>query len=237
MSQSQKNANGKSILVVAAHPDDEILGCGATMARHAAHGDHVRVLLMAEGMTSRRWPAPPADRDRRLLVKLTQGARRANDIVGSSSVEFGGFPDNRMDSMDLLSVIKRVEQTIERFRPEVVYTHHAADVNIDHQITHQAVLTACRPIPGHPVKRLLFSEVVSSTHWQNARRAPFSPTWFIDVSHTLALKLKALRAYSLEMRSWPHARSYKAVEALARWRGSVVGCEAAEAFETGRILE
>ena len=224
------------MLVVAAHPDDEILGCGATMAKHARHGDRVHVLLLAEGMTSRRWPSPPTAEDRRALEKLAEATRRANRIVGSTSVEWGGFPDNRMDSIDLLTVVKRVETAVERFRPEIVYTHHAHDVNIDHRITHEAVLTACRPIPAHCVKRLLYFEVVSSTHWRTPPRV-FSPAWMTDVSRTLPAKLKALHAYALEMRPWPHARSYRAVEALARWRGSVVGCKASETIEVGRIIE
>lgn len=236
MSRSQKN-RPRNILVVAAHPDDEILGCGGTMARHARSGDRVHVLILAEGLTSRNWPAPVSSADQRALVELQKIARKANSAVGVKDVEFGGFPDNRMDSLDLLTVVKRVEQSISRVNPDIVYTHHAGDVNVDHQIASKATMTATRPIPGHPVKRLLFFEVVSSTHWQTSKRAGFYPSWFQDISSTLDSKIKALKVYEREMRPWPHARSYKAVQSLAEWRGSTAGLAAAEGFEVGRVIE
>ena len=136
-----------------------------------------------------------------------------------------------MDSVDLLDVVKEVELFIEKLQPKVVVTHHAGDLNIDHQITHQAVITACRPLPGQTVKRILSFEVPSATEWQSSDYGrPFVPNWFEDISDALELKIKALKAYESEMRKWPHARSIKALEHLARWRGASMGVEAAEAF-------
>jgi N-acetylglucosamine malate deacetylase 1 len=226
----------KKILVVAAHPDDEILGCGGTMAAHAQAGDEVHVVIMAEGATS-RGPDRDTEADRQALAHLRKVAHEANDLLGATSVTLHGLPDNRMDSMDRLDVIKLVEREVRRVQPDTVYTHHAGDLNIDHRIVHESVLTACRPQPGHPVKTLLFFEIASSTEWMPGGSAPmFAPNWFADISHTLALKLKALECYRSEMRAWPHARSIAALENLARWRGASVGMGAAEAFMLGRHL-
>ena len=136
-----------------------------------------------------------------------------------------------MDSFDRLDLIKRIEECIDLYKPEVVYVHHAGDVNVDHRRLHEAVVTACRPTPGHPVRRILSFEVASSTEWQPPGSASaFQPNWFVDISDHWQKKLEALKAYSSEMRPWPHARSLEAVEHLARWRGAQVGVEAAEAF-------
>jgi LmbE family N-acetylglucosaminyl deacetylase len=218
------------VLVVAAHPDDEVLGCGATIARHAAAGDEVRVLILAEGITSRGKSAG--------LARLRRSAQAANRRLGVRKLELGRFPDNRMDGEDLLDVVRFIERRVDAFAPALVYTHHAGDLNVDHQVTHRAVLTACRPLPGSSVVRILCFEVPSSTEWQSPAAAPtFAPNWFCDVSATLAVKLDALRAYAGEMRKWPHPRSLSAVEHLARWRGATVGVDAAEAFVLARAVE
>ena len=219
-----------SVLVVAAHPDDEVLGCGGTIARHADAGDQVQVLIVAEGATSRQ-----QQRDRIQagdeLSALALAAQKAGSILGAVGVELLDLPDNRLDSLDRLDLIKRLEESIERHRPQVVYVHHAGDVNVDHRRLHEAVVTACRPIPGHPVQRLLSFEVASSSEWQPPGSAPaFQPNWFVDISDQWQRKREALVAYASEMRPWPHARSLDALEYLARWRGAQVGVEAAEAF-------
>ena len=141
------------------------------------------------------------------------------------------LPDNRLDSLDRLDLIKRIEESIDRHQPQVVYVHHSGDVNVDHRRLHEAVVTACRPTPGHSVRRLLSFEVASSSEWQPPGSAPaFQPNWFVDISAQWARKRKALVAYASEMRPWPHARSVEALEHIARWRGAQVGVEAAEAF-------
>ena len=226
----------RRVLIVAAHPDDEVLGCGATIARHAELGDEVHVIIMSEGITSR-------DRKRNRkqhlieLSQLAEASRKAQKILGTSSLTLHDFPDNRMDSVDLLDIVKVIEQHLEKILPEIVYTHHAGDVNIDHRLIHQAVITACRPLPQQSVKTLLFFEVPSSTNWQLPGSSPsFNPNWFVDVTATLAIKQQALLAYESEMRPWPHSRSHKALEHLARWRGCSMGVDAAEAFVVGRNL-
>lgn len=229
----------KNILVIAAHPDDEILGCGGAMARHVAQGDTVHVVIMAEGLTSRF-----ATREEALnsvipeLETLRETARKANAVLGVQEVAFEGFPDNRMDSVDLLDIVKRVEHHVRRVKPDVIYTHHVGDVNIDHRQIHHAVVTAARPMPNGLKPTILFFEVASSTHWQPPISAPaFSPNWFIDISDYLEKKLRALAVYEGEMRPWPHARSVKALEHLARWNGANIGVDAAENFILGRHCE
>jgi len=224
------------ILIIAAHPDDEVLGCGGTIAKHLQNGDEVHVLILAEGVTSRD---EVRERESRAgeLSQLAQAAQEAGRILGVKSVELYDFPDNRMDSVDLLDVVKVVERAIDKYKPDMVYTHHAGDVNIDHRIVHQAVVTACRPLPGQCVKTLLFFEVPSSTEWQTAGSAlVFLPNYFVDISNCLDKKLQALKVYESEMRPWPHPRSLLAVEHLARWRGAMVGVEAVEGFVLGRKL-
>lgn len=226
----------KTALVVAAHPDDEVLGCGGTMARLSSQGWAVHVLIVAEGATSR-----DASRDRAArqdeLSELAQAAHAANAILGAASVVLGDLPDNRMDSIDLLDVVKFVEQALATHRPSLVFTHHAGDLNIDHRVLHDAVVTACRPLPGSCVQELLFFEVASSTEWTPGPSGPaFVPTVFYDITAHLPSKLDALAAYASEMRPFPHARSLRALDALARWRGASCGVEAAEAFALGRAL-
>ncbi len=226
----------QSVLVFAAHPDDEVLGCGATIALHARRGDGVHVVILAEGATSRD---KHRDRTKRNadISKLAEAAHRAKTVLGVSSLALHDYPDNRMDSMDLLDVIKVIERHVADKKPSIVYTHHAGDLNIDHRIVHEAVMTACRPIPGGQVNSILFFETPSSTEWQAPGPATaFVPNWFVDVSSTLDLKLKALKAYRSEMRAWPHARSLEAVTHLARWRGATIGVQAAEAFVLGKHL-
>lgn len=226
----------KKVLVAAAHPDDEVLGCGGTIARHTAEGDEVHILILAEGLTSRDKKRDP-EKHTVGLRKLSDAAQRAGALLGVSSVSLYTFPDNRMDSLDLLNVVKVVENFIYTIKPDVVYTHHWGDLNIDHRLTHEAVITACRPIPGISFNSLLFFEIVSSTEWQIGLPKAFVPNWFVDITESLELKLKALEVYSPEMRAWPHARSISAVEHLARWRGASVGLEAAEAFMLGRHVK
>jgi LmbE family N-acetylglucosaminyl deacetylase len=221
---------GASVLVIAAHPDDEVLGCGGTIARHADAGDQVQVLILAEGSTSRQQHRDRAEVTRELFA-LAQAAQQAGAILGAQGVELLDLPDNRLDSIDRLDLIKQIEECIALHQPQVVYVHHAGDVNIDHRRLHEAVVTACRPTPGQPVRRLLSYEVASSTEWQPPGSAPaFQPNWFVDITAQWDRKRQALEAYAAEMRPWPHARSIEALEHLARWRGAQVGVGAGEAF-------
>lgn len=225
-----------SVAVIAAHPDDEILGCGGTIARLARNGASVNILLMTDGEGSRGY-SREGDLASRQAAR-SSAAEKCVKYLGFNSVTQLSFPDNEMSGSILLSVVQAVEKFIERFTPKVVFTHHSGDVNVDHRITHDAVLAACRPQPGHCVKRILFFETPSSSEWNTpASRTSFVPNYFYDISDVLDKKLGALEIYRDEMRPFPHSRSIEGVNALARWRGASVGLAAAEAFMIGRIIE
>jgi LmbE family N-acetylglucosaminyl deacetylase len=225
-----------TVLVVAAHPDDEILGCGATIARHADNGDRVHILIMGEGATSRGESGEHGSFDTEIGA-LQNAARQAAVVLGAESPRFACFPDNRMDSLDLLDVIKVVEKTMSEIHPDIVYTHHGNDLNIDHRLTHNAVATACRPVPGASVAAFYTFETVSSTEWSTGLLdRPFNPNRYVDVEQQIDRKFAALQCYQSELRPYPHARSIEAIRALASLRGAQVGMRSAEAFMVIREL-
>ncbi|MEZ5692075.1 MAG: PIG-L deacetylase family protein [Rickettsiales bacterium] len=223
----------KNILVIAAHPDDEILGCGATMAKLAAGGANINIAIMAEGITARDIERNQQNRQNE-IENLANIANESAKIVGANSIDLFSFPDNRMDSVDLLDIVKKIEELIEKYKPDTIFTHNATDVNIDHQIINQAVITATRPTPDQCVKTILSFEVASSTEWKTPYQFPAN--WFIDVSEFIIKKLDALKLYESEMRPFPHPRSLEAIEALAKWRGATIGVNYAEAFILERHL-
>lgn len=220
-----------TVLVVAAHPDDEVLGCGGAIARHARDGEAVHLVFLADGVSSRS----PSDDHVAEVGRRRDAARVAANILGASSVTFHDLPDNQLDMVALLDIARLVESVVEEHSPSLVYTHHRNDLNIDHRRVHQAVMTACRPIPGSRVGTILAFETPSSTEWATPGSAEaFIPNWFVDISETLELAVEALNAYAEEVRDWPHPRSPEALVHLARWRGSCVGLHAAEAFMLAR---
>jgi len=224
-----------SVLVVAAHPDDEILGCGGTMARLAREGHEVRIAIVAEGMSSRY--AQREDADQQQLEHLHARAQQAANKVGAKELVLSKLPDNRLDTVPLLDVVKLVEELITRFRPEAIYTHHPGDLNVDHGVVHRAVLTATRPVAGQWVREIYAFEVPSSTEWAFQRLEPvFRPNVFVDIAETLETKLEALACYDTETRKFPHPRSAEALRAIAARWGSVAGLPAAEAFELIRSV-
>lgn len=224
-----------NVLVVAAHPDDELLGCGGTVARLAKEGHSVFIAILGEGITSR--PVKREDADPTALRDLKKCSCRVADLLGVKELSMHGLPDNRFDSLNLLDVIKTVEGLIDRFLPDAVYTHHGGDLNLDHQIVNRAVLTATRPVVGQPVRELYAFEVASSTEWAFQQLAPvFKPNVFVDIEATLALKLEGIRMYESEARGFPHPRSTEALTAIAHRWGSVIGKSAAEAFEAIRVI-
>jgi LmbE family N-acetylglucosaminyl deacetylase len=223
------------ILVVAAHPDDEVLGCGGTIARLADQGHKIHVLILGEGMTSRS--VQRADADPSLVQQLRRTTSDVAALLGARSVSTHDLPDNRFDTVPLLEIIKIVEASVNELAPETVYTHHWSDLNVDHSITCRATLTATRPIRGRPVGAVYSYEVPSSTEWTfGAAVKPFLPNVFVDVSGYLNVKIGAMRLYVSEMRAYPHPRSEEAMRANARRWGSHVGLEAAEAFELVRSI-
>ena len=218
---------------MAAHPDDEVLGCGGTLARHAQGGDEVHVLILAEGVTSRDAVGDVAARSD-LLAALRASAEAAAQTLGVQPPYFANLPDNRLDSLDLLEIVKTVESYASDMNPTIVYTHHGSDLSIDHQVAHRAALTAFRPLPGATWRAIYCFETLSSTEWATPGSSGFQPNHFVDITATLEIKLAALDCYESEMRRFPHPRSSEAVRALARSRGASVGIEACEAFDVIR---
>lgn len=213
-----------NVLVIAAHADDEVLGCGATIAKHCAAGDEVTLLVMTNGVSSRDECAGSAS--------LLREKALANScaILGVKKVIQCDFPDNKMDVVDLLSVVKAIEQKTQGLNPTVIYCHSLTDLNIDHKICAQATLTAFRPMPESATSTILAFEVLSSTEWDFATPT-FHANWFEDVSEFLDKKMQALACYKEELRLAPHPRSEIICEALATLRGACVGVRYAEAFQ------
>jgi LmbE family N-acetylglucosaminyl deacetylase len=212
-----------SVLVIAAHPDDEMLGCGGTLARHAASGERVDVLFVADGETSRISGDSVGVSSRRMA------ARQASAIIGAQPPRFLDFPDNQLDTVSRLEIIQRIEAAVADLQPSIIYTHHAGDLNVDHQLVAAAAITAFRPQPGSTVRAIYAFEVLSSTGWAGPDSG-FSPNRFVDIGAQFSTKIAALKCYDREMRPSPHARSYEAVGAMASFRGMICGMEAAEGF-------
>ncbi|HVV58512.1 MAG TPA: PIG-L deacetylase family protein [Gaiellaceae bacterium] len=222
-------------MVVAAHPDDEVLGCGGTIPQLVAAGRAVHVAILGEGVTSRY--AEREGADVALLDDLRADSRRAGETMGAAEVHLFGLPDNRFDTVAALDVVKVVEGLIEELEPELVFTQHGGDLNVDHGVVFRAVLAATRPMAGHPVKRVYGYEVASSTEWAFGQFEPvFRPNTFVDVSQTLETKVAAMECYRSERRAFPHPRSPDALRAAARRWGTTVGLEAAEAFQLVRSI-
>lgn len=215
--------------VIAAHPDDEVLGCGGTIARLAAEGHAVSILILGEGITSRypRREDAPAE----LLERHRERASRAGLSLGAVRVAVAGLPDQRFDTLPFLDVVHTIEAELAETEPELVLVQHGGDLNLDHAITFRAALTATRPVPGCRIRRVLAYEVGSSTEWSFQNFAPpFHPTVFYGIEGFLERKIEALGFYESEIRPFPHPRSPEALRAAASRWGSVIGVPAAEAF-------
>jgi len=222
----------KKILVVAAHPDDEVLGCGGTMSRFAAEGAEVFLLILGQGIASRRETGPMVIKK---IKALRQCGKRAAACLNVKAVDFLDFPDNRFDTVQLLDIVRVVEIFLEKIRPGTIFTNSVDDLNVDHQITAQAVITATRPIPGSTVREVYSFEVLSNSEWNFGK--PFSPNVFIDISGHLDAKKTAMAEYVSEIRDYPHPRSLKGIEALASYRGVQAGFSYAEAFSLVRSIK
>lgn len=218
----------EKILVIAAHPDDELLGVGGTIRRLVDEGKEAHAVILAEGITSRSKKRDEADRNE--LLELRKDAKKASEIVGYSSIDFCGFPDNRMDEVDLLDVIKVVSKYVELYKPDTIFTHHHGDLNIDHRITCEAVLTACRPVGDYCVKRIYAFETPSSTEWNYMYTEPFSPNVYFEVTNTFNAKVEGMACYRSERTDYPHPRSADALRSLGMVRGTNSGFRMAEAF-------
>lgn len=233
------------ILIVAAHPDDDILGMGGTMLKHALNRDSVNVVYLSTGISARRavnyvnstsYEVSNKEklRMKKEITTLRKNAKNACKILKVKNVNFNDFPDNEMDSISLLNITKTIEKEISKIKPDRIYTNHFGDLNIDHRTTFNATLTACRPL-NTSIKEIICFEVLSSTEWNYPNT--FNPNYFVNIKPTLNKKIKAFEQYKNEKRKFPHPRSSENLKNVAgRW-GSVSGFEAAEAFEIIRKLE
>lgn len=224
----------KKVLVVAAHADDEILGCGGTMARHVDQGDEVSVIFLTDGVGSRSKRSSGAtdagDRE--------SAAEKALGIIGAKRQASLNLPDNASDQLARLEVTQALETALEGNLPDLIYTHHGGDLNIDHRRALESVLTTFRPQSAKGPKAIYSFEVASSTAWQGQSLAPaFNPNHYVNITAQLERKIAALQAYAEEMRPFPHARSIEALTHQAHFRGSQVGVPAAEAFVVERSLD
>jgi len=225
----------KKILVVVAHPDDEVLGCGGTMARLAMEGNDVYSIILGEGITARDKKRDRVNREKD-LGELKNHIVRANKLLGVKKTYTFDFPDNRFDTVALLDIIKTIEEIKEDIKPDIVFTHHYGDLNIDHQITFKAVMTAFRPTKDESVKEIYSFEIPSSTECNvPSSLTHFMPDYFVNINKSLEIKINALKEYETELRDFPHPRSLKAVELNAKQWGVKMGFEAAEAFKTIRV--
>jgi LmbE family N-acetylglucosaminyl deacetylase len=224
-----------NVLVIAAHPDDEVLGCGGTIARLAAEGAAVSILILADGLTSRA--DFDSTRAAELLLIHHERARHAAAVLGAREVNLAGFPDQKMDTIPLLDITQVIEREIARVQPHTIFTQHGGDLNMDHVITYRATLTATRPMSGRCVPRVLAYEIASSTEWAFQKFAPvFHPQVFFDIAPFIEKKIEAMSIYESETRPAPHPRSTEALRALAlRW-GAASGLMAAEAFDLVREI-
>lgn len=218
------------ILVVAAHPDDEVLGMGGTLCKHSDNGDEIHVLFISDGVTGRDYNYDPI-KSKDEINKRKEMADQASKKYKAASIEFLDYPNLRLDMEYILKITKDIEALIFKYRPEIVYSHHSNDTNIDHRITSQATIFACRPIPGNSIKTIRLFEIPSSTEYSHSSiGSPFEPNCFSDISKYFDLKIAMLRDYDYEMRQFPHPRSSKAIEARDNYRGTSIGIDYAEAF-------
>ncbi len=230
---SDKNSK---VLVVAAHPDDEVLGCGGTIAKHAARGDDVSILIIGDGVTARYLESElDTDYANKQVNDIKKHCSDAAKILGAKNVTVLGNRCCRFDKVPLIDIIKSIEEKINETHPDIIYTHSPFDVNNDHSIVFKAILSATRPIPfAFCVKTVLTFEVLSSTEWNF--HAKFKPNIYEDINSSMDKKIEAMKAYQSEVREFPHPRSIEAIKNLAAKRGSEVGLNCAESFELIRDI-
>lgn len=235
MFESLKN---KRIMLVVAHPDDELLGLGATMHRLIHQAKCItHVVILGEGITSRS-DQRDVEQWKKELEIHRKNIHQAQAAIGYHSVSIYDFPDNRFDTVALLDIIKVVEKEKAAFRPDVIFTHHGGDVNIDHQRTFEAVLTACRPMAHEKVKTIITFETPSGTEWRlPSDPRHFLPNLFFSVNaEDVEAKIKGMESYEFERRPYPHPRSPEALRIQAQRWGVAIGCDYAEAFCVVRNL-
>ena len=217
----------EKILVIAAHPDDEVLGCGGAIAKKVfVEKAEVNCLILSKGVESRENIKNKKDK---LKINLN-AAKSANKILGVKNLEILDFPDNKLDSVSRIKIIKEIEKRIKKFNPTTIYTHFYGDLNVDHQVIALSVLTACRPVKKNNIEKIYAFEVLSSTDYTYGINKSFVPNHYECIDKSIKIKMKALKKYHHEMRPFPHSRSYKAILNLSKTRGSQMFKKHAEAF-------
>lgn len=219
----------KNLVVFAAHPDDEVLGCGGTIKR-LSKKFNVIVVFFTTGITSRS-----LKNEKKEINKLKQDCINSNKILGTKKTVFFELKDNQLDSYPRLFIIKKIENILKIYKPEIVFTHYYEDLNIDHQIVSYSTITACRPVNSKFLKKILFFETLSSTEWSIKRT--FQPNYYYDIENFLSFKIKAMKMYKSEIQKTPQPRSVKAIESLAKLRGSEINKKYAEAFFLHRKID
>jgi len=224
----------KNILVIAAHPDDEVLGCGGTLSKFSKIGYKINVAFFSDGVSARNFKNTKTVNE---ILKRKKSCQKAAKILGIKKIDFFELPDNQFDTVPLLKIVKLVEELIKKYSPSIIFTHYDNDLNIDHRTISKAVMTATRPYPKSPVKKLLFFEIPSSTEWNfSSKPKNFSPNYFVEIDKNLKTKIKAIKCYSQELRKWPHPRSLEGIKNLAKIRGAACGSKTAESFILAREI-
>jgi len=227
-----------TILVIAAHPDDEIIGCGGTILKHVKNKDSVYSLILSKGVQSRFKKNNSSKKIQKYKESLNNETLKANSSLGVKKIFSEDFPDNNFDSVSLLDIVKKIEFHFDKIQPSIVYTHSNFDLNIDHQITFRAVLTASRPKIDSKISKIFSFEIPSSSDWSfGLNNRNFNPNYFVGIEKEVNRKIKALKYYKSEMRKFPNSRSLKNIQNLAAVRGATVGLKAAEAFEIVRYIK
>jgi LmbE family N-acetylglucosaminyl deacetylase len=227
-----ESLRNKKIMIVVAHPDDELLGLGASMNRLINEFQvKTHVVILGEGITSRGEKRDPAYWEKELSTHKSN-IRKAQNAIGYHSISTYDFPDNRFDSLDLLDLVKVIEKEKNVFNPSVIFTHHGGDLNIDHQKTFEAVMTSCRPLESENVKTIITFETPSGTEWRaSSDPKHFLPNLYFQISNeNLIAKVKGMESYEFESRKFPHPRSPEALRIYAQKNGINVGVPLAEAF-------
>ncbi len=220
----------KNILVVAAHPDDEVIGCGGTIAKHKKNGDKVHLVYTTDGISSRD------KTDQKQKDIRNKGLNDFLNYFKPVSYTTFNFPDNAMDSVPLIEITKRIEKIVQKIKPQIIYTHSEYDLNIDHRLILEAVKIATRPQGKHTVKEIYSFFINSSSDWSFGNQN-FNPDTYIDVSKEIKQKEKFLKFYKSEMRSSPHPRSIDNIINFASVNGSTIGVRFAEVFQTVRVIK
>ena len=224
----------KKILVVAAHPDDEILGCGGTLIKYQKKGFKIKIIFLSDGESSRAISKKILNK---LIIKRQTQAIKVSKNCKFLKPEFINLPDNKLDSIPIINIIKKIEDEIINFKPGIVFTHSQTDLNIDHQIACKAVTTATRPLSRTFVKSIFCFEVPSSTECNFSEYSNnFKPNYFENITNSINFKLKTLKIYKSEIKQWPHARSLPGIKILSQFRGIQIGVKYAEAFNILRLL-